>query len=84
MTTVTDVGIIDHECSAVILVVRLNKALEPKARRAVRLLQVNNIPILGALLVGDDRSIHRYGYQYSYDRNYRDYVGQRSSADTAE
>ncbi|MCH7700145.1 MAG: CpsD/CapB family tyrosine-protein kinase [Planctomycetes bacterium] len=84
VTTVTDVGIIGHMCSAVILVVRLNKALEPMARRAVRLLQVNNIPILGALLVGDDRTMTRYGYQYSDDCNYRDYLRQRPTDDTAQ
>ena len=79
VTTVTDVGIIGHMCSAVILVVRLNKALEPMARRAVRLLQVNNIPILGALLVGDDRTMTRYAYQYSYDGDYQDDLRQRAT-----
>ena len=61
-TTVTDVGIIGQMCSGVVMVVRLQKTHEAVARRAVRLLQVNNINILGALVVGRDSAAARYGY----------------------
>lgn len=71
-TTVTDVGIIGQMCSGVIVVVRLHRTHEAAAKRAVRLLQVNNIPILGTLLVGRDApgSGYGYGYRNHYDRYY--------------
>jgi capsular exopolysaccharide synthesis family protein len=69
-TTVTDVGIIGQMCSGVIMVVRLNCTPEPLARRAVRLLRVNKVPILGCLLIGrSDRGVtagYSYGYYYRY------------------
>ncbi len=79
-TTVTDVGIIGQMCSGIIVIVRLNRTHEAAAKRAVRLLQVNNIPILGCLLVGRDAATagyygygYGYGYRYNYYRYY-DYV----------
>jgi len=72
-TTVTDVGIIGQMCSAVIMLVRLHRTHEADAKRAVRLLQVNNIPILGCLLVGRDGVGGRYGYGYGYRYNYYRY-----------
>lgn len=72
-TTVTDVGIIGQMCSAVIVLVRLHRTHEADAKRAVRLLQVNNIPILGCLLVGRDGAGSRYGYGYGYRYNYYRY-----------
>lgn len=71
-STVTDVGIIGQWCNGIIMVVRLNKTPEPIAQRAVRLLQVNNIPILGAVLVGNDARASAYGY-YRYYNYYRHY-----------
>ena len=38
----------------------------PSERRAVRLLQVNNVPIVGCLLIGRDAPPGRYGYGYGY------------------
>jgi len=70
-TTVTDVGIIGQMCSGVIVIVRLHRTHEAAAKRAVRLLQVNNIPILGTLLVGRDAPGSRYGYGYGYGYGYR-------------
>jgi len=64
--TVTDVGVIGQLCSGVIVVVRLHRTDENASKRAVRLLQVNNIPILGCLLVGRDSPTGRYGYGYNY------------------
>jgi capsular exopolysaccharide synthesis family protein len=72
-TTVTDVGIIGQWCSGVVMVVRINKTPEPIAQRAVRVLQVNNVPIIGVVLVGDESRAPGYGsyryynyYQYYY------------------
>jgi capsular exopolysaccharide synthesis family protein len=72
-TTVTDVGIIGQMCSAVIMLVRLHRTHEADAKRAVRLLQVNNIPIMGCLLVGRDSFGGHYGYGYGYRYNYYRY-----------
>jgi len=72
-TTVTDVGIIGQMCSGVIVIIRLNRTHEAAAKRAVRLLQVNNIPIIGSLLVGRDSLGGRYGYGYGYRYNYYRY-----------
>jgi Mrp family chromosome partitioning ATPase len=65
------VGIIGQMCSGVIVIVRLHRTHEAAAKRAVRLLQVNNIPILGTLLVGRDAPGSRYGYGYGYGYGYR-------------
>lgn len=70
-TTVTDVGIIGQMCTGVIVIVRLHKTHEGAAKRAVRLLQVNNIPLIGCLLVGRDAPGSRYGYGNGYYYNYR-------------
>lgn len=72
-TTVTDVGIIGQMCTGVIVIIRLNRTHEAAAKRAIRLLQVNNIPIIGSLLVGRDSLGGRYGYGYGYRYNYYRY-----------
>lgn len=72
-TTVTDVGIIGQMCTGVIMVVRLHRTHAAVARRATRLLQVNNINILGALIVGRDAPVGRYAYGYGYGYNYNYY-----------
>lgn len=75
-TTVTDVGIIGQMCHGVIVIVRLHRTHEAAAKRAVRLLQVNNIPIVGCLLVGRDSpasGYYGYGYGYGYRYNYYRY-----------
>ena len=76
-STVTDVGIIGQWCNGVIMVVRLNRTPEPIAQRSVRLLQVNNIPILGVVLVGDAGRAAGYGYYRYYDY-YRNYYGSKA------
>jgi len=81
-TTVTDVGIIGQMCTGVVVIVRLHRTHEAAAKRAVRLLQVNNIPIVGCLLVGRDApggGYYGYGYGYGYRYNsyrYYDYFKQ--------
>jgi capsular exopolysaccharide synthesis family protein len=72
-TTVTDVGIIGQLCKAVIVVIRMNRTPGPVVRRAVRLLQVNNIPVAGCVLVGHSERNSRYGYYYGYYPYYRYY-----------
>jgi len=72
-TTVSDVGIIGQMCSGVIIVVRLHRTAEVAAKRTVRLLQVNNIPIVGCLLVGRDTPGGRYGAAYGYGLDYYRY-----------
>lgn len=68
--TVTDVGIIGQLCTGVILVVRLHRTDESAAKRAARLLQANNVPIIGCLLIGRDAPLGRYGYGYGYGYGY--------------
>jgi capsular exopolysaccharide synthesis family protein len=72
-TTVTDVGIIGQLCTGVVLLVRLNRTHEAAAKRAVRLLQVNNIPIIGCMVVGRDMPVGAYGYGYGYGYYYNYY-----------
>ncbi len=76
-TTVSDVGVIGQFCSGVILVVRLHRTDEGAAKRSVRLLQANSIPIIGCLLVGRDAPGGRYGFGYRHDYSgYYDYYGK--------
>jgi capsular exopolysaccharide synthesis family protein len=72
-TTVTDVGIIGQMCTGVVVIVRLHRTHEAAAKRAVRLLQVNNIPIVGCLLIGRDAPAGGYGYGYGYGYRYNYY-----------
>lgn len=74
-TTVTDVGIIGQLCHAVLMVIRMNRTPGPLVHRAVRMLQVNNIPVAGCILVGNDERSVRYGY-YPYYHYYKDYYGK--------
>ena len=83
-TTVTDVGIIGQMCTGVIVVVRLHRTYEGAARRAVRLLQVNNIPILGCMIVGRDTPVGRYGYGYGYGYGYRYYYNYYRYSDRSK
>lgn len=72
-TTVTDVGVIGQLCHAVVMVIRMNRTPGPVVRRAVRMLQVNNIPVAGCVLVGRNERNTRYGYYYGYYPYYRYY-----------
>lgn len=83
-TTVTDVGIIGQMCHGVIMLVRLHRTHEAAARRAVRLLQVNNIPIMGSLIVGRDAPGSRYGYGYGYGYRYNYYRYYDANKDGTE
>lgn len=72
-TTVTDVGIIGQMCTGVIVICRLHRTHEGAAKRAVRLLQVNNVSIIGCLIVGRDSPGDGYGYGYGYGYRYNYY-----------
>jgi len=72
-TTVTDVGIVGQMCSGVIMIVRMNRSHQAVAKQAVKLLQVNNIPIIGCLIIGRDTPGERYGYGYGYYYYHRYY-----------
>ncbi len=80
-TTVSDVGIIGQMCNGVIVVIRLNRTDETAAKRTVRLLQVNNIPIMGCLLVGKDAAGGRFstGFSNNYYRYYNYYRREEKS-----
>ena len=81
-TTVTDVGIIGQVCNGVVIVVRLHHTDDVTAKRAVRLLQVNNVPIVGCLLIGRDAPPGRYGYGYGCNY-YRYYAYYRQGEEEA-
>ena len=72
-TTVSDAGIIGQLSSGMIMVVRLHRTDEGAAKRAVRLLHSNNIPVIGCLLIGRDAPTGRYGFGYGYGYSYSTY-----------
>ena len=80
-TTVSDAGIVGQMCNGVIVLVRMNRTHEALAKRAVRLLQTNNVPILGCLAIGRETATggFGYGYGYYYNRYYYDYHRKNSS-----
>lgn len=82
-TTVTDVEIIGQMCAGVIMIVRLHRTHEAAARRAVRLLQVNSVPIIGCMIVGRDSPVghYGYGYGYGYRHNYSRYYNYFKQAE---
>lgn len=63
-SSVTDVGIIGQMTSGVIFVVRMHRTPEPLARKAIKHLQGNNIPIVGGLIIGEDDPTTGYGRSY--------------------
>lgn len=65
-SSVTDVGVIGQMTSGVIFVIRMHRTPEPLARRAIKLLQGNNIPIVGGLVIGEDDPSTGYGRRYHY------------------
>lgn len=71
--TVTDVGIIGQMCDGVLLVIRMRSTPEPMVNRTVRLLQANNVNLIGCILVGYRRRRSRYPYDYGYDGGYDSY-----------
>ena len=64
----TDVGMIGQLCNGAILVVRLHRTQEAAAKRAVGLLQANNVPILGCILIGRDSATAQLGGEFAAAR----------------
>ncbi len=69
INTVTDAGIIGQMCFGVIVLVRIHSTRDSIAKHAIRLLQANNVNVVGALIVGEHRS--ELGSGYYYTRYYR-------------
>ncbi|MEE9296511.1 MAG: CpsD/CapB family tyrosine-protein kinase [Phycisphaerae bacterium] len=69
--TVADVGIIGQLTTGVIFVVRMHRTPEPLAKRAIRRILNNNVPIIGGLLIGEHDPAGGYGRKYSSDRYYK-------------
>lgn len=67
-TTVTDVGIIGQMTAGVIFVFRIHRTPEPLARRALKYLAANHIPVIGGLIIAETGSGSGYGTQYKYYR----------------
>ena len=53
-----------------IFVIRMHRTYEPLARRAIKLLTGNNVPILGSVVIGEDQALAGYGRRYQYERYY--------------
>ncbi len=65
-TSVADVGILGPWTSGVIMVIRMHRTPEPLARRAIKHLSNNNIPIMGCIVIGDNDPTSAYGRRYNY------------------
>jgi len=73
-----DVEIIGQMTSGVIFVVRMHRTSEPLALKAVRHLAHNSIPVLGAVVIGENDptgGIGRHGLDYRYAREGSQAVG---------
>jgi len=69
-----DVEVIGQMTSGVIFVVRMHRTPEPLAKKAVRHIVHNNIPILGAVVIGDNDPTGAFGcdeLDYRYAREGR-------------
>lgn len=68
VTTVADVGIMGQMMSGVIFVIRMHRTPELLARRALKHLTQNNIPIIGSVVIGDNDPSGGYGQHYGLRR----------------
>ncbi len=72
-STVSDASVIGPLCSGVLFIVRMGKTPEPIAKSTIRLLQSNNVNILGCILAGHRESTGRHRrYYYGYHKYYSD------------
>lgn len=71
-TTVADVRVIGRMTNGVIFVIRMNRTPEPLARRAIKHILSNNVPIIGGLVIAEDDRTSGYGRQYSYYKYYKE------------
>ena len=72
-STVSDASVIGPLCTGVLFIVRMGTTPEPIAKSTIRLLQSNNVNILGCILAGHRKSAGRYRrYYYGYHKYYSD------------
>lgn len=72
-STVSDASVIGPLCTGVLFIVRMGTTPEPIAKSTIRLLQSNNVNILGSILAGHRESAGRYRrYYYGYHKYYSD------------
>ncbi len=72
-SSVSDASVISPLCSGVLFVIRMGRTPEPIARSTIRLLQANNVNVLGCILAGHRESSGRYRrYYYGYYKYYSD------------
>ncbi len=72
-STVSDASVIGPLCTGVLFIVRMGKTPEPIAKSTIRLLQSNNVNILGCIPAGHRESTGRYRrYYYGYHKYYSD------------
>lgn len=72
-SSVSDACVIGPLCTGVLFVVRMGRTPEPIARSTIRLLQSNNVNVLGTILAGHRESTGRYRrYYYGYSKYYSD------------
>ncbi len=72
-STVSDASVIGPLCTGVLFIVRMGTTPEPIAKSTIRLLQSNNVNILGCVLAGHRESAGRYRrYYYGYNKYYSD------------
>jgi len=69
-STVSDASVLAPWCTGVLFVVRMGKTPEPIAKSTIRLLQANNINILGCILAGHRERSGRYQRYYGYYKYY--------------
>ena len=68
--SVADAGIVGQMTHGMVFVIRMHHTHEPLARRAVKLLTANNVPIIGSVVIGEDHVLAGYGRRYQYERYY--------------
>ena len=72
-STVSDASVLGPLCTGVLFIVRMGRTPEPISKSTIRLLQSNNVNILGCVLAGHRESAGRYRrYYYGYHKYYSD------------
>ncbi|MCG3137207.1 MAG: hypothetical protein HJJLKODD_01050 [Phycisphaerae bacterium] len=69
-STVSDASVLAPWCTGVLFVVRMSRTPEPIAKSTIRLLQANNVNILGCVLAGHRETTGRYKSYYGYYYRY--------------
>ena len=69
-STVSDATVLAPWCTGALFVVRMGKTPEPVAKSTIRLLQANNVNLLGCVLAGHSETAMRYRRYYGYSYKY--------------